>query len=448
MYKKTHLYRGVSFFVPACTASIPIFVLKSLNNKMEKTKLYKTMTADEQLKWITAFTNFNREKIPILCALGDAWETSHFKMFEEGLRLLSAFSFCRNYVDKSMMFGDYSRRLNRMKYYIELIKKEIAKGAVIQVDKGKTLAYVPSVTVGRKRGRPSNAEKNAQAALVNNSVEQEKKLAIARLMGSMVVSSAEVSHSNEKPLESVQESELAKTVEEKSSSDSFAQAIDESQGPARLHLDQLSWLMTDALAAEVKKIQGYRAMAAKESEQAKALAENGVAQEIIAPHTQEAVKYTELYQQIYRQIDEELASLYAGICIVSDYRGVLRKAEEKSLDENALKGLLKPYYDKLNVDGWGEAIKKQIAEELSLLSNGQSNKEQVNTEHKKERLHAIRTYMLRKDIALTPGRIEKMKDMLKEVQNYGESTDEYEAVIEAAENALLVKAENQEEKED
>lgn len=404
------------------------------------------MTADEQLQWITEFTNFNRDKIPILCALGDAWETSHFKMFEEGLRLLSAFSFCRNYVDKSMMFGDYSRRLNRMKYYIELIKKEIAKGAVIQVDKGKTLAYVPPVAVSRKRGRPSNAEKSAQSALEESSVEQEKKLAIARLMGSTVVAPTEMPVTDEKT--SAIKNGPSKPAEVKPTSDLFAQAVDESQGPARLHLDQLTWLMTDALAADVKKIQGYRAMAAKESEQAKALAENGVAQEVIAPHTQEAVKYTELYQQIYRQIDEELATLYAGICIVSDYRGVLKKAEAKGLDENSLKELLKPYYDKLNVDGWGETTKKQIAEELGQLGNGKSDEEQVAIERKKERLHAIRTYMLRKDIALTPERIEKMKAMLKEVQEYGDTTDEYEAVIAAAEKSLREKAENQEEKED
>ena len=56
-----------------------------------KQKDYKTMTPQEQLDWLTDFQHWTEEKLPVLCALGNAWEASAIKSMEEGLKLISAF---------------------------------------------------------------------------------------------------------------------------------------------------------------------------------------------------------------------------------------------------------------------------------------------------------------------------------------------------------------------
>ena len=65
-------------------------------------KLFKDMTHEEQLRWATDFSKFTEEKLPVLEQLGDAWERCHIKDMDEGLRLLGAFQFCRDFVDKSL----------------------------------------------------------------------------------------------------------------------------------------------------------------------------------------------------------------------------------------------------------------------------------------------------------------------------------------------------------
>ena len=45
------------------------------------------------------------------------------------------------------------------------------------------------------------------------------------------------------------------------------------------------------------------------------------------------------------------------------------------------------------------------------------------------RLHSIRTYFMRKDTKLTQKRIDKMGELIAEVQGYGLPTEEYEAVL-------------------
>ena len=75
---------------------------------MMKQKDYKTMTPQEQLDWLTDFQHWTDEKLPVLCALGNAWEASAIKSMEEGLKLISAFGYCRDFVDKSLMFRDFS----------------------------------------------------------------------------------------------------------------------------------------------------------------------------------------------------------------------------------------------------------------------------------------------------------------------------------------------------
>lgn len=56
------------------------------------------------------------------------------------------------------------------------------------------------------------------------------------------------------------------------------------------------------------------------------------------------------------------------------------------------------------------------------------------------RLHAIRTYFMRKDCNLTQKRIDKMRSLIEEVKGYGLPTDEYEAVLAAGVKELESKS--------
>ena len=96
-------------------------------------KLYKDMTDDEKLKWVTDFSNFTTDTLPRLERLGDVWELSDRKDIETGLKLITAFQFAYKFAKTSLMLGDYSRRVSRLRYYVEQIKDEISKGMTMPV---------------------------------------------------------------------------------------------------------------------------------------------------------------------------------------------------------------------------------------------------------------------------------------------------------------------------
>ena len=90
-------------------------------------KLYQQMTVEEQLAYVTDLTQFCEAKLPVLEKLGDAWELSHRKDMETGLRLMAAFQFARDFVDKALRYGDYAARVYRVRFYVEKIKMEIER---------------------------------------------------------------------------------------------------------------------------------------------------------------------------------------------------------------------------------------------------------------------------------------------------------------------------------
>ena len=134
---------------------------KSLMEQIQ-TKLYNEMTPDEQLRYVTDFTSFIDKKLPALEHIGDAWEQSTIKDFETGLRLLNAFQFARDFVDKAVRYGDYSARVHRIRVYVDKIKTEIAKGLSLKGADGHTYALVAPSLPARRRGRPTKEEAAAR----------------------------------------------------------------------------------------------------------------------------------------------------------------------------------------------------------------------------------------------------------------------------------------------
>lgn len=364
-------------------------------------KEFRNMTADEQLKWITDFSKFDEAKLPTLCALGDVWEASHIKCFEEGLQLLRAFSMCREFVKKSLMFRDYSRRIDRMTFYINLIKDKIEKGEYVKVGR-ETLVNVsgmqPSST--RRRGRSTKAEIAAKA--LAEGVIPERKNDLFNLSSSV--------------------GEMMNGTQE---------------DPELPQLKNIAWLLSADLQTETKQVSFYRAKAAASAEQAKLLADKGEDAAIIEPHSREAAEYTEKYKKVYEAVNEELAMLFLYLQNDENYADLKAKIEAKGSNLEALKAILLLYFNKMDEE-WKE---KATAKKAKVLEKEEKEKEESENQgmSKAERadlLHRHRTYILRKDVELTPSRIRKVKEKIAELESIGENVDEYKVILAKMEEEL------------
>lgn len=380
---------------------------------MEDSKEFKAMTPQEQLAWLTDFRRWTDEKLPVLCALGNAWESSSIKSMEEGLKLISAFSYCRDFVQKSLMFRDFARRVERMRFYIEKIRKEVALGNAVKTAQGDTMAFVPQVQT-RRRGRPTKEEQRQR-------MEQQQ----LREQTEAVAKTAVV---EQKPAEiatpqqgNLFETEPATPIPHTEPTTEFATALAMSHSGNRLHLDQLAWLMSKDLQMRIKEVAGLRAVAAKEAEQAKSLAENGVPQAVIEPHTRAAVEAKDKYLAIYAAVDKELGELYSLLYIGGEHIPSWEKrCAEKGITLNQLMAILKPYWEKVGCP---------TATLESVTPSPEPEMSPADRAARQARLHSIRTYFMRKDTKLTQKRIDKMGELIVEVQGYGLPTEEYEAVL-------------------
>ena len=200
----------------------------------------------------------------------------------------------------------------------------------------------------------------------------------------------------------------------------------------RLHLDQLAWLMSDGLRARVATVASLRSTAAAESNQAKALAERGVAQELIEPHSLAAVDATRAYRAIYDDVDAELAALYAVLAAGGE-RAVAwsSRCAERGITTEQLAAILKPYWEKTGCPAAGpEPSEVKEAEE--------------NRHERAAKIHRIRTYFMRKDRKLTAKRVETMREYIKELRDMGVGTEEYELILEQSAIALTKQADSPE----
>lgn len=414
---------------------------------MDKFKLYKEMTPEEQLNWLTDFSEFTKDKLPALCKLGNAWEASSMKSFEEGLELMDAFAFCREFVKDSLMFRDFARRVGRMQYLIQLIKDEISAGTVVHGANGETLAYVPSLRQSsRRRGRPTDAEiREAMEAAEKNQVEEERAKLIAGLNNSIIVTLAP---------EDKKDNEVGKKEEIKNeqSTDLFSQAVVVGKEGTRLHFDQLVWLLSPVLQEKIQQVSGLRNSAAYESEKAKQLALAGASEELIEPHSRAACEYTDMYKAIYDQVDNELAMLYLFLETNEDYGMYKFEMEKRNSNIETLKSVLLPYFEKKKEEeGWEEKARSFVSraadkpigashhgkeESLGDSETLETGEEDTSKSDRSARLHKIRTYILRKDVKVTANRVKKMEEMIKEASELGENVDAYNAILEQVREEL------------
>lgn len=353
---------------------------------MKDSKLFKDMTSEEQEKFFLDFTNYTAEKLPLLCQMSDAWTDSRVKCFEEGLVYLQAFSYCREFVQKTLYWRDFSRRVNRLLFLMDKVRKEISAGHSMKTAEGKTI-----VALGEekkpKRGRPAEAQ--AETPLSSASPAPQPTMTPLQQIASQVA------------------------------------------GVERLSLKELSWLLTPELQEEVKKVQLLRATATAESEQAKALAENNVAAEIIKPHSEATVKAMEMIQSIYNKVDLELAEVYYRLSEDNDFGGFKAAWEKKGGAFSGLLEILLPYYEKMGGKEFGATLKTN--DQVKAEKEAQSKE----AAERAQKIHTARTYILRDDQALTSDRLKRMKEYLEECRKLGyDKIVELEKAVEIAEKKI------------
>lgn len=352
---------------------------------MNDSKLFKDMTLEEQENYLKDFSNFTVEKLPLLCQLGDAWTEARVKSFEDGLMLLQAFSYCRDFVKQALYWRDFNRRVKSFMYLMDKVRKEISEGRSMKTAEGKTIVALEE-DKKPKRGRPSKAKAAKAEAQPEAQTETQAPSASPAPQPTMT------------PLQQIA-SQVA--------------------GVERLSLKELSWLLTPELQEEVKKVQLLRATATAESEQAKALAENNVAAEIIKPHTEATVKAMESIQSIYNKVDLELAEVYYRLTEDNDFGGFKAAWEKKGGAFSGLLEILLPYYDKMGGKEFGATLKTndQVKVEKEAQSKAAAERAQ--------KIHTARTYILRDDQALTSDRLKRMKEYLEECRKL-----EYDKIVE------------------
>ena len=432
---------------------------------MEK-KLYQQMTPDEQLRYVTDLSAFIEKKLPVLEKLGDAWELSNRKDMETGLALIGAFQFARDFVDKTLRYGDYAARVYRLRVYFNKVKEEVGKGLSIKGSDGHTYALVAPSIPTRRRGRPTAAEAKARINGIEiakpSDPEMEKQLIIARLMG------IEVRVSNDAPREKnnaeIEAEKAAKRAEyEKQNPSLFpedtqlpvvakgasvtsapgAAAIEVTTPPAggagqregqsaegglpcptmsevyqdrieqdRLRLSDLAWLCSDDLKKRIETVRGLRVTAESASERAKTMADMGASPDQIAPYAQQAKEAVEGYMAIYQAVDEELAIQFKRLSIDLPYIERF-KTRFKGVELEKVLHICRPYYEKVKKDDptIDERIKSAIEQD-----NPEYAAKLAKEKAEKEEVQAINRYLKRTDKPASDERVKTMKERIERLR--------------------------------
>ena len=387
-------------------------------------KLYKDMTDDEKLKWVTDFSNFTTDTLPRLERLGDVWELSDRKDIETGLKLISAFQFAYKFAKTSLMLGDYNRRVSRLRYYVEQIKDEISKGMTVQGVNGETYAYIPALQRRARRGRPTKEEtlQREQRKKELESADTRTQEKIAALLGMTIITDKEAREKNndelaaERAEREAEEAKIAPSLFDAATSASSTQtkfptpsadadndkkgistnevnkqatkqgndeatnnasvdankqstehvsneasvsatdgasnegasAIDTMSLSSSLHLDQVKWLLSAPLQADVDNVRNMRATATAAAERAKLMAQQGGKPEEVAVYAQQAADATKQYETVYEHVDRELAKVWLRLRYDEQYQKEMK--DRFKIDENGkvrLLSLLKPYHRKV-----------------------------------------------------------------------------------------------------
>ena len=398
-------------------------------------KLYSQMTAEEQLEYVRRLSEFETLSLPILESYsnGKTMTQEHRLAAENGMRMLMAFPFCRDYAEKALRFGDYERRVYRLRHYVGKVKNELAKEVAVSTADGQQYAYVPRMQQQfRRRGRPTREEAAAMARMAANTdagdIEMQRQQAIAAMLGMDIVTNQTIREKNNDELAEERKAREAKEAAQNPSlfdvnggnaSQSSGQNIIASLPPSafdRATLSQLSFLLAPDTAERVATVRDLRSRASVAAETAKMMAQRGEKPEEVEVYAQEAAQATEAYERIYEDVDRELATVYLRLkedkAFISEFVEKYYKSvpeQNRIIQLTQLTKLLKPYFLKQD-ESFAAQVRKEIAE-----NNPDVVAAKKEAAERKAAAEKIIKYLRRQDKENTARRVEGMEKKYAEL---------------------------------
>lgn len=366
-----------------------------------ETKFFKSMTPVEQTNFAAALGQFMSDDLPAL-ETTEAWGKEEYARCNRGLQLANAFAYARSFVSDVLAFSSHKRRLPRLRHYLERICQEVQVSANGSQTLPNTAADVRQTSPNAaKRGRPTLEE---QAAAREEKKAKDKE-AIANSL-----------FPEEKPAQ-VQPMTFGGLV-----GNQDAEHISSSMP----HLDQITWLLSEDLAADVANVRATRAEAASLAERAKLMAEMGKPASEVEPVATGAQSLIERVDNIYERVDAELAEVY--VRCKYDPRYIERIENGSNITPADLRAMLKPYFSK-QAEGFKERIIEKIHQESPELAA-----ERAAAAEKKKSVDAIIKYLQRKDKPNTARRIATMEKKLAELTELvgAEQSEPYYQLLEHA----------------
>lgn len=358
-------------------------------------KFFSNLTPAEQQAWLEQYQAW-LQKLPAIekaTVITSALRTD----IEEGLSLMAAFSYCRSFVSESLRFKDYKYRLKLIRKYADKVTSDVRNLTKRNIDLTDPSLLVPHV------GRPTKEEQAARALQAEKErLEQEAKE--ETLFGTKATIPTE-----EPPAPATVSGSLI--------------------GDAKLHLDQLKWLLSPNLQEAVDSVHELRTKAAEAATVAKQMALDNKPEEDIKPFSEDAAKYTEAYEDIYARVDDELARVYARL---KEDTTFIDSIKAKNIDPADLRTTLRPYWDKLD-DAGKEKVKNEVIDFIKANDPAQAAIREAEEKKRKAAADIIK-YLQRKDKPNTPKRIEGMKAKFAELEKLigEEEANTYLPILNAA----------------
>lgn len=355
----------------------------------EQQQLFKDMTADEQFKYLTDLTTFANEKLPLLEQVGDVWEQCHVKSMREGLALINAFQFARDFVEKSLRYGDFNARVKRVRFYVELIQKKVAEGQAVRGADGSTFALVPPLqSKTARRGRPASAETIARREAEAKAKQQQTELELQ--------TKEEAPQPNDSKLSTSNSQSQTDPVP-------FIAPNAREEADYKLSVAQIRGFLSPDLQRISDNIRALRTSAGAAAQKAKTMAELKTSKAMIAPVAEEAQRTIEQINAIYAAIDLELAEIWFRLQNGSPEwkEAWLKRFGFKSADDlhPDLKSDLKKHYKKVTEaqPDFDARMRERIEEEDPAFIA--RKKEEAD---KKKEVQDILKYLRRKDGSQKP----------------------------------------------
>ena len=405
-------------------------------------KLYTEMTADEQLHWMKQFTEFTNGRLERLLTIKGPWEKTDIDEMKAALKLIGAWPFAQDFVEKALHYGDYQARAGRLRMYFDRCKAEVGKTLTMKGSDGRTFALVKPTVPMRRRGRPTLAEVEARKHGLEvpkpQDAEMETQIMIARMMGIEVIVSNEAPREKnnaelaaERAKREAKEREMNPSLFDGGGNDTRNNDITSyrnNENPSaaaptsmseiyqdriendRLRLSDIKWLCSKELQDRIDMVRAQRTAFGDAAQAAKLLAERGAKQDEIADYAQKAEEAREAYESTYAAVDEELAVLHKRLTIDEPFIERFTK-KFKGVDLAKIIYITRPYYEKMKSPELDLRIKTVIEQDSPEYAEKLRKEEAI----KKEVTELVR-YIKRTDKDASDDRVKTMAQRIERLR--------------------------------